>query len=167
MPNARDKTLITMKRLFAVSASAAAMACAGGTKEKGYAVVDPMPDPRQPCFDPLQKVIAHAAWVTDTDAGAPAVRVRLEIKQDAPELDFSKGEAWAQYGKIIRQKASAKELVAEIVPEPDAGGVTLRVNGLPCSVPMATSELSVSVDLTKGPKDSTTKLKTDVTIPPY
>jgi hypothetical protein len=173
-PSARDKTLITMKRLLAVSASAAALSGACGNKEKGYGVVDPMPDPRQPCFDPLEKVVAYAHWATG-DGGAPIIRVRIEIKQDAAELNFSQGKVRLNYrgGEVLRESATEKELVVEVTPPFMDGGVTesgektmdVRIDGLPCGEPMKTSSLRVVIDLS-GPKDGS-KLKTEVSIPPY
>jgi hypothetical protein len=170
----RDKTLYTMKRLLAVSASAAAMAGACGTKEKGYGVVDPMPDPRQPCFDPLQKVVAIAHWATG-DGGAPIIRVRIEIKQDAPELNFSNGKARLNYrgAEVLMQNATDKEFVAEVTPPFMDGGVTesgektmqVHVDGLPCDDSSKSSSLLLTIDLS-GPKDGS-KLKTEVSIPPY
>jgi len=167
-PNApRARTLAHMKTLLAVSASAAAMACAsGGTKDRGYAVVDPMPNPRQPCFDPLEKIIVHAAWTTDTDGGTPAVRIRLEIKQEATtELSFAKAQAYSSYGTFVSQHTTEKEFVADVLPAANATSLSIHVSGLPCDDPGKTSNLNVSVD-TDGPKDGS-KLKATLSIPPY
>src|SRR5687768_9951721 len=75
--SARRRTLTHMQKLLAASAAAVATSITGcGSKERGYAVVDPMPMPPPRCFEPLKTV---KATVKDAQGAGHMFTVRLDL----------------------------------------------------------------------------------------
>jgi hypothetical protein len=153
MSRARDRTVRHMKQLLAVSATAAATSMISCSKDRGYAVVDPMPMPARPCFDPAKKIIVTATWSQQDSTHPGFVRVRLELAQDVTDLSFKGVKITPWLGKVLSENATDRELVVEIQSEDPTPTLRFRVDGLPCSEPETTSALDVIVDWKGTPKD--------------
>lgn len=146
-----------MQRLLAISAASAATALGcGPSKDKGYAVVDPMPMPPRPCFEPSQKIVAAANW-SEGD-GSPFVRVRLEIAQGVEDLSFEGADARVHVtrGVLVDKRSTAKELVVEVAPgTPDEELVGFSLAGATCADGSQRGTIDVSVRLLGGARPTT------------
>ena len=137
--SARNRTLSHMQKLLAASAAAMATSIScGGNKERGYAVVDPMPMPPPRCFDPLVTV---KATVKPSDGAGHMFAVRLDLQPHVKNISFEKAEGkasgWRDNGdkvdvkyKMIDRAVDHIEFDVE-VPPPNVN-VNVHLKGIAC-----------------------------------
>jgi hypothetical protein len=144
----RSRTVAHMQRLLATAAAAMATtaACA---KDRGYAVVDPMPAPPRRCFDPTGTVKSKIA-----PSGTNRFTVTIELLPGVESISFANAEGRAHAFKssggdqldvsFKLGEKSAQKLVFD-VDVPQGSTTYVNISGLQCTDPYAHAmEITIS-----------------------
>jgi hypothetical protein len=119
--DARTRTLAHMKRLLAIAATSAAV---GACKDKGYAVVDPIPPPAV-CPGAPPHIKAAAARVD----GGTDIAVRLAADTGPEKVHYAGSAPMSEHATVVSFSPPGDTLEIMLRPTGDATFVTARVQG--------------------------------------